>query len=476
MHNKYMKTEHAHYSINIPQELQNFIEQDTYSLLIKGDVGTGKTTLALSILLALQIKKNCLYLSTRTSPERLFKHFTWLENFFDQSKKLDLVDASELATDIATFVDSRLDEPASLYERITNELMDVKSPIIVIDSWNAISASMDQESLVSNAKVLQTWRERAGAKVIFISEGSDDASLDFLVDGIVELKKEYKENRTLREIFFHKLHGVQIKRPTYFFSLYNSVFNSYDPLLSSNFDKIFSKSIDIKKISPPIHDNHVNTGYDQLDLVLGGGIPLRSTILIELDSHVDVRVPLLILSNLISNFVSTGNFAIIHSFEGLKKDFVEKFLDKIIISQTKSDLTSIIYPEESHIDNNVSGIDSNPLTTYRDKLVEITQNKKNKQILSILGSNILDYFRDDQTKLRSFLNFNKHNSNLTFFINRSTNKEMSQILSEFAEIYFKITEISGNLFLQGKIPWSHLFAIVIKTHNGKSKLVFEPVV
>ena len=32
------------------------------------------------------------------------------------------------------FEDARLDEPESLFERITNELMDIKSPIIVIDT------------------------------------------------------------------------------------------------------------------------------------------------------------------------------------------------------------------------------------------------------------------------------------------------------------------------------------------------------
>ena len=69
-----------------------------------------------------------------------------------------------------SFEDARLDEPESLFERITNQLMDIKSPIIIIDSWDAIASFMDREARLNNERVLQTWRERAGAKLIFISE------------------------------------------------------------------------------------------------------------------------------------------------------------------------------------------------------------------------------------------------------------------------------------------------------------------
>ncbi len=40
---------------------------------------------------------------------------------------------------LSSFEDARLDEPESFFERIKNQLMDVKAPIIVIDSWDAIA-------------------------------------------------------------------------------------------------------------------------------------------------------------------------------------------------------------------------------------------------------------------------------------------------------------------------------------------------
>src|SRR5215213_3545320 len=46
----------------IPSELMQFVKHNTYSLLIKGYSGTGKTTLSLTILRVLNIKSNFFYL------------------------------------------------------------------------------------------------------------------------------------------------------------------------------------------------------------------------------------------------------------------------------------------------------------------------------------------------------------------------------------------------------------------------------
>ena len=43
--------------VRIPEELNNLLKNDNYVLLIKGGTGTGKTILALSILLSLHQKK-----------------------------------------------------------------------------------------------------------------------------------------------------------------------------------------------------------------------------------------------------------------------------------------------------------------------------------------------------------------------------------------------------------------------------------
>ncbi|MGI0032713.1 MAG: gas vesicle protein GvpD P-loop domain-containing protein, partial [Nitrososphaeraceae archaeon] len=67
-----------HKFLDIPFELGEFMKNDTYSLLVKGRSGTGKTTLALSILRSLKEKNNFFYISTRSSPKQLVEHYPWL--------------------------------------------------------------------------------------------------------------------------------------------------------------------------------------------------------------------------------------------------------------------------------------------------------------------------------------------------------------------------------------------------------------
>jgi KaiC/GvpD/RAD55 family RecA-like ATPase len=190
-------------SINIPDELMQFVKKDTYSLIIKGSAGTGKTTLSLTILKALDIKDNFFYICTRVSPRQLLLSYPWIAKFKETQKERGPVpEMGEMDVPL-NFEDARLDEPESLFERITNELMDVKAPLIIIDSWDAVASFMDREARLNNERVLQTWRERAGAKIIFVNEDPNDTSLDFVVDGAVKLDQIVYEDVRIREISLH---------------------------------------------------------------------------------------------------------------------------------------------------------------------------------------------------------------------------------------------------------------------------------
>jgi len=144
---------------DIPPELNQFLQRDTSSLLIRGKYGSGKTALSLTILRSLKATDNFFYISTRTSPTQLFDYYPWLSKFVKKQDSLNQYVNSEEHPVHPCFEDARLDEPESLFERITNQLMDIKSPIIIIDSWDAIASLMDKESRINNERVLQTWRE-----------------------------------------------------------------------------------------------------------------------------------------------------------------------------------------------------------------------------------------------------------------------------------------------------------------------------
>lgn len=468
----------------IPDELVNFLKQETYSLIIKGYAGTGKTTLALTILHELQIKTNCLYISTRISPEQLFQYYPWLGKSFTDSRKTKLTDAAHVEDGSLVFVDARLDEPGSLFERITNELMDVKAPTIIIDTWDAIGFLMDKEALMNNARVLQTWRERAGAKLIFVTETPEDRTFDFLADGVIELKQGYYNNRKIREIFLSKLRGIRINRPSCIFSLNDGIFRSYGHYKPKEFSDMYISKEHIKTSEQStIKNSHVPSGYRELDELFQGGLPNEGIITLELDTHVNTRVVMAFLDKIVAGFMHRGNPVLFEPFEGAETEHIDHLLKSYQNLKLKSTIEVLANGSKTRI---VDYLSSSPKHDESKKRLQQLQNtvrklkiKYKKAPLSIIGSNMASGFSDvkeGRQGIENLVSFIKSNSALSIFVLRQSNHSLLEYLSEISDIHLKILEINGSLFLQSEIPWSNLYAIIAKSHDNHNEVVIEPIV
>jgi pentatricopeptide repeat protein len=469
---------------NIPNDLVNFLRHDTYSLIIKGLAGTGKTTLALTILKEMQIKTNCLYISTRISPEQLFQYYPWLEETFGDSRKTKLTDGVDSNDNSFVFVDARLDEPGSFFERITNQLMDVKSPTIIIDTWDAIGFFMDKEALMNNARVLQTWRERAGAKLIFVTESPNDNTFDFLADGVIELKQGYHNNRKIREIFLSKLRGCKIANPSSIFSLNGGIFQSYEHYESEKFANITisKKYLNQTEQNINIKNAHMPSGYEELDKLFGGGFPNKGLVTLELDTHVNTRVAMAFLNKMVARFVQDGTPVLFQPFEGVEQEQVDQFLKsqqglkpkcaiEIISNKSKARITDYLSPPK--YDENKKKLQHFQNTIRRLKI------KHKKGLLSILGSDVisgLSNVKNGRQGIENLVSFIKSNSVLSVFVVRQSNVDLLEYLSEISDIHLKMLEINGSLFLQSDIPWSHLYAIVSRNYTDHNEISIEPIV
>jgi KaiC/GvpD/RAD55 family RecA-like ATPase len=469
---------------NIPNDLVNFLKQDTYSLIIKGVAGTGKTTLALTILKEMQIKTNCLYISTRISPEQLFQYYPWLEEAFGSSRKMKLTDGVDSNDNSLVFVDARLDEPGSLFERITNQLMDVKAPTIIIDTWDAIGFFMDKEALMNNARVLQTWRERAGAKLIFVTESPNDNTFDFLADGVIELKQGYHNNRRIREIFLSKLRGSRISNPSCIFSLNGGIFQSYEHYEPEKFTNItiskeyFSQT----EQNAGIKNSHMPSGYEELDQLFGGGFPNNGLVTLELDTHVNTRVAMAFLNKIVARFVQRGTPVLFQPFEGVEPEHIDKFLKsqqglkpkcaiEIISNKSKTGITDYLSTPKQ--DENKKRLQHFQNTVRRLKI------RHKKGLLSIIGSDMTRGFpnvENGRQGIENLVSFIKSNSTLSIFVTRQSNGDLLEYLSEISDIHLKILEINGSLFLQSDIPWSHLYAIVSRNYTNHNEISIDPIV
>jgi KaiC/GvpD/RAD55 family RecA-like ATPase len=455
-------------SPSIPEDLLHFIKRETYSLLVKGFAGTGKTTLALTILNVLGIKNNFFYISTRISPKQLFQYYPWLKDLIRQSKPR----STSLARDydvMSSFEDARLDEPESLFERITNQLMDIKSPIIIIDSWDAIASFMDKEARLNNERVLQTWRERAGAKLIFISEQPADTTLDFLVDGIVELKQIYYNNVKIRQMFLQKLRGTRITRASYLYTLENSIFHSFAPYQPIKFEPCRRSITEVSEFSKA---DNIGSGFPMLDASLGTGFPRKGLVLLELDSHVSMTIAMIFLQRIVSNFVSGGNPVLLLPANWMEPYSILRFFETFLPDGKKS-LLKILWTGKAYKISKslILPIKNETTDQLLAAFVKMKQRHRDKLLLNIMCTEAVQSLyraRKMRDETKNVLSRIMAHADLSIAVLTRSQEDILQFISELSNIHLRFMMINDTLFLQSLVPSSNLFSLIFDRQSQMS--------
>lgn len=458
--------------LQIPEDLMHFIRRDTYSLLVKGYAGTGKTTLALTILNSLRVKNNFFYISTRISPKQLFQYYPWVNEFVGGSNPKGATMTREHVM-MQSFEDARLDEPESLFERITNQLMDIKSPIIIIDSWDAIASFMDREARLNNERVLQTWRERAGAKLIFISEQPADATFDYMVDGIVELKQSYYNNVKIRQIFLRKLRGTRINRSSYLYTLENSIFHSFAPYKPIKFEPRKSSVADVSELS--MGDN-IQSGYPMLDAAVGSGFPKKSVVLLELDSRIDMTIAMLFLQKIVSNFLLSGNPVILQPVNWIEPSSILRFFE-VSLPASKKSLFKIFWTGKtdlisSHIISRGKNQNSDQMLAA---LAKMKERHPDKLLLNILWTEAIQSLYGAErvrSVMKNILSSMMAHADLSIAVLTHSQEDLLELVSEVSNIRLRFIMINDTLFLQSVLPPSNLYSVVF---NEKSEMSLKPM-
>jgi KaiC/GvpD/RAD55 family RecA-like ATPase len=461
-------------SDRIPDELERFVRRDTYALLIKGKAGTGKTTLSLTILKTLGQASNFFYISTRVSPRQLFTYYPWLEPFVQKIKPQPTSENEEQVYKMSMFEDARLDEPESLFERITNELMDVKAPIIIIDSWDAIASFMDKEARLNNERVLQTWRERAGAKLIFISEDISHSTLDFLVDGIVELDQSVYDSCRLRQIKMIKLRGVRMLNQIYNFSLNNSIFTSFQTYKPSEYvlSRLAPQNDLPKRKGHPLKPysvsgvGRIRTGYSELDSVLEGGLPRKGIVLFKFDPSVHINAIATFFAKIISNFIKRNNPVLLQPMNqansqtimAIIRSYLGYFPNGSVLKGLWSDIKDSDLKQ--HIDPTQYSLLKNSQFGLIDRSIEMARKRYPEALmLSIFNCEHLktleDELRQRQTSVLSFLS---EKTDLSIIVG-TTSEVGSPPVEAHAVLNLEVNLINGTLFLRPVSPVGPIFGL-----------------
>ncbi len=468
----------------IPIELSQLLNRDSYSLLIKGSAGSGKTTLALTILRTLANRQNFLYVSTRTSRKQILRNHPWLAESLDVAKDGKVNGDPRLGTYRSVFIDARLDEQSTLFETITGELMDINAPLIIIDSWDAMADSMDTEAF-TNVKVLQTWRERARAKLIFITsnEGPEQKTFDFLVDGIAILRQNYIDGRRVREILLSKLVGIDTTRSSYFFTLNNGIFRSFDPYQTADFAISQDSSSSYQRLEtiPPSDTFCISTRHPELDKILRGGFPIPSVVKVKMDPIVNVKVALAFLERMLSDFFKNGNPVVFQPFEGIEVEQMTRLFNSSVGDSEEKRL-SILWPPDS-IETQNDSVSSEirtakgRLESLKEAVFRMRREFPNRILLTLLELKDMAEYRGHQAgnTLKALMDFVKRNVDLCVIVTREPETILEQT-HVVAETHLQIVDVEGTLFLSSNVPYSQFFAIIPERQSGIPTMRLEPMV
>jgi hypothetical protein len=267
-------------SPRIPDELTHFLRTGR-TLLIKGDAGTGKTTLALEILQSLE-PIDCVYFSTRTPPSILYEYYPWLR------------DKTVLGPEEIRFLETHREGPEGLLNTLRDQLLKMESPFLIVDTWDAMAAEMDPKEQLRTAKAIIMTTYGTNGRTILTEETKETSFLDFLVDGVVSLScsdvygeseggrvyEDRLERRSAREMDLKKLKGTRISNKRYTFTLEGGRFRHLPP---------FREDLSVRPVKiTDLADKRISSGVPDLDTITKG-FRKGSFNLFEVEHGVDLR-------------------------------------------------------------------------------------------------------------------------------------------------------------------------------------------
>ena len=291
---------------HLPTEIRRFFRSRVgQSLLVRGAPGTGKTTLALSLLAGL--KTPGFYVSTRVFYPELIEHYPWLHERLPEDHLVDaeaLWPGSEGRREYGALIRkftqlspeseefSNLDKFLTLppgVQEVFSRFPAGERSALVIDSWDGLiepylgnpaePPSLRHRLRIENALI--SVLSKANVHTILIQETASFSSLEYLVHGVIELRRDDLEGMVSRELVYHKLRGVPLQSSSVLFSLEGGHFTSV-PRSFPHVDPIADEKFQVRE-NPP---NGLSWGIAEFDRTLG---PLRvgEPVLVEYEPRVD---------------------------------------------------------------------------------------------------------------------------------------------------------------------------------------------
>ena len=281
--------------------LKSLLSSKIRTLLVKGEPGTGKTTLALELLAGFG---SGVYVSSRVSRDMLMEQNPQLRELAKKGlvSSVSMSEGNEKPESFK-FEDYRL---ASIEDVLISILGRSKESndelLIVLDSWDSIVNKLDAGERMKTEQSLLVIAEANNVKLIFVSEDERLTASDYFVDAVVKLEDDEMDGMRIRRLVWKKLRGTRIPHRSSLYTLEGGRVTIFDPTTLK-----FAGEYPSKKFSPiPNPRGKYSSGSKDLDEFLDGGYRTGSNVILEMDNRIGVNwhVPLVVSCEM--NFLANG--------------------------------------------------------------------------------------------------------------------------------------------------------------------------
>ena len=487
---------------HIPPEVFSLLNNpDGRFLLVKGSAGTGKS------MFCLELVRECggLYVSTRVKAERLYQDCPGLEEsvppdfILDAAVELDetvLADFLTKTKSEGVLVTKAAARPGligelslpPLFDRILQKIEVAQIPfVVVIDSWDAVFAfagASKQEGRAAWSRaelrtlVLNVFRGR-NVNLVMVEEGDEDSQLEFLVDGVIELKRQKWNERVVRVMDLRKLRGTEIVHPEYLFTLHGGRFQYFEPFVP----KIPARPRPWNAM--PDTDSRFSSGSEDLDRFLGGGFRKGTTVLLEMGSNVPDAALEQILTQVSDNFIAQGRGIIMVPPGGLDVDSLAQ--------RGYRDIGEVEFNSLFRLIEKGGG----PMTRDRPYVVMLKfdnlrqdfndwmyiynalRKRTGGPILEIVGIDTQEA-RYGEEVYKEFLSVSseltRKEGNLTIRITRPGMDGLTRRCANVSDIHMKLIELNGAVLIYMDKPRSGLYYMDTEAGGGNIRITLQPLV
>ena len=424
--------------LTIESLLKPFIK----TIVIKGKPGAGKTTLSFELI---RTAGSGLYVSTRVALKELVDQYPYIKPLVEEGAVRGI-----------SFEDLRLGSAADVMEAVIKATEELKSLVIVLDSWDSIAKELDPIERLRTEKSLAAMVEPADSKLVFVSETAESSTLDYLADAIVVLEDREVDGVRMRYISWEKIRGTPIPQKRYIFTLHEGRFRMFQP-------SAIGRPRPTKEFRPIKLEGVYSTGSAQLDRLLGRGIPKGSGILFLLGREVFSHVILPFIATMISNFVMTEGTAVVLPIAGISM--------RAMVEATVGQLPEELKNRVKVIDVRKEEIDlTSPETALRDlrRIVKETKGKEERNCMIVAGMDFLEYYfpgKDLRAMSLDIMGYVKDTENTAVFIVRPSTK-IREELEDLVDCSLEINMMEGTLLLRSRKPPSIYYHLGFTGERG----------